>query len=110
MKAMGYCPSGRLFEAAACGAPLLSDSWEGLDLFFEPGAEILVARDSDEATAALELGDAELAALAQRARERVLAEHTAEQRARELEELLEGSAGFQPAPTDGRLEAGATPA
>ncbi|MGE0527382.1 MAG: glycosyltransferase, partial [Bdellovibrionales bacterium] len=38
----GYCPSGRLFEAAACGAPILSDYWEGLDLFFEPGREILV--------------------------------------------------------------------
>src|SRR5205085_9249268 len=43
MAATGYCPSGRLFEAAACGAPILSDEWAGLDHFFEPGREILVA-------------------------------------------------------------------
>ncbi len=43
MAAMGYCPSGRLFEAAACGTAVLSDWWTGLDSFFEPGAEILIA-------------------------------------------------------------------
>src|SRR5689334_6618188 len=43
MAAMGLCPSGRLFEAAACGTPILSDVWSGLDLFYEPGREILVA-------------------------------------------------------------------
>ena len=42
MAEMGWCPSGRLFEAAACGAPMLTDAWEGLDAFFEPGREILV--------------------------------------------------------------------
>ena len=52
MKEMGYCPSGRLFEAAACGTPILSDSWDGLDQFFEPGSEILVARNGEEAAAA----------------------------------------------------------
>jgi spore maturation protein CgeB len=72
MAAQGYCPSGRLFEAAACGAPLLSDSWEGLDQFFQP-------------MQALELSDTELAKLARAARERTLAEHTAERRAIELE-------------------------
>ena len=46
MAAMGWCPSGRLFEAAACGAAVLSDWWEGLDAFFEPGREILVAGDT----------------------------------------------------------------
>ena len=44
MAEMGYCPSGRLFEAAACGTPIVSDWWEGLDHFFEPGKEILVAK------------------------------------------------------------------
>lgn len=88
MKAMGYCPSGRLFEAAACGAPLLSDYWEGLELFFEPGAEIIVARDSDEATAAIDLPYAALQEIARRARERVLDQHTARHRARDLENLL----------------------
>ena len=42
MADMGYCPSGRLFEAAACGVPVLSDTWEGFDTFFEPGAEVLI--------------------------------------------------------------------
>lgn len=88
MKDMGFCPSGRLFEAAACGAPLLTDYWEGLDLFFEPGAEIIVARDSDEATAAIDLPYGALQSIARRARQRVLDEHTAAHRARQLEALL----------------------
>jgi spore maturation protein CgeB len=84
MARMGYCPSGRLFEAAACGTPVLSDDWEGLDHFFEPGREILVARSREEAVAALELPEEELRRVAARARERTLAEHTAERRAHEL--------------------------
>ena len=99
MKRMGYCPSGRLFEAAACGAPLLSDYWEGLDLFFEPGSEIIVARDSDEAAAAIDLPYAALQEIARRARERVLDEHTARHRARQLETLLES---VLPGAPDGR--------
>jgi spore maturation protein CgeB len=85
----GFCPSGRLFEAAACGAPILSDEWEGLDAFFTPGEEILVAHDTDDAVAALECSDEQLAALARAARERTLTEHTAARRALELEQLLE---------------------
>jgi spore maturation protein CgeB len=84
MAAMGYCPSGRLFEAAACGVPVLSDWWEGLDSFFEPGAEILIGRTTEDATSALDLSDGELAGIARAARERVLGEHTSEHRAREL--------------------------
>jgi spore maturation protein CgeB len=89
MAAMGYCPSGRLFEAAACGAPLLSDAWPGLDEFFTPGEEIVLARSTDDAIAALSMGDQELQRIARAARERVLAEHTARHRAMELESLLE---------------------
>jgi spore maturation protein CgeB len=85
----GHCPSGRLFEAAACGTPLLSDWWEGLDDFFTPEREILVARTTADALAALDLDDAQLARIAQDARERVLAQHTSDQRAAELERLLE---------------------
>jgi spore maturation protein CgeB len=81
---VGYSPSVRLFEAASCGTPILSDWWPGLDEFFEPGGEILVARTADEAVAALELGDGELARVAGAARERTLAAHTAASRAREL--------------------------
>jgi spore maturation protein CgeB len=89
MAETGYCPSGRLFEAAACGAPILSDWWQGLDRFFEPEREILVATSTAEAIAALDRPDYELRTIAKRARERTLAEHTAERRAIELEQLLE---------------------
>jgi len=88
MAQMGYCPSGRLFEAAACGAPILTDVWEGLDLFLEPGREILTARSTGDALAALDLTDAELAAIARAGRERTLDQHTSEHRAGELVDLL----------------------
>ena len=98
MAAMGWCPSGRLFEAAACGVPVLTDRWDGFDAFYAPGSEMLVARTAEEALAALALGDAELAAVARRARERTLAEHTADRRAAELIAAVEASAGPAPAP------------
>ncbi|HEX7048954.1 MAG TPA: glycosyltransferase [Longimicrobiales bacterium] len=100
MAEMGYCPSGRLFEAAACGVPILSDWWEGLDELFEPDREILIARDTDEAAAAVDLPRERLAEIGRAARERVLAEHTAERRARELEAALE--APRRPRGTDAR--------
>jgi spore maturation protein CgeB len=90
MADMGYCPSGRLFEAAACGTPILSDWWEGLDTFFEPGKEILIAHETDQAVAALERPLEELWEIGRRARERALREHTAERRASELETALTG--------------------
>ena len=91
MAEMGYCPSGRLFEAASCGTPILSDWWEGLDEFFEPGSEILVAGNTEDAVAALQLPDEQLSKISLRARERTLEEHTAECRAREFETALETS-------------------
>lgn len=84
MARMGWCPSGRLFEAAACGTAILSDAWDGLDAFFVPGEEILVAGDTDDALAALDLSDAELARIARRGRERALAEHSAGRRAAQM--------------------------
>ena len=92
MAEMGWCPSGRLFEAAACGTPLLSDSWAGLDAFFTPGEEILVAGSTSDALAALDLPDAELKRIARRARERVLAEHTSARRAEDLLAALDAPA------------------
>lgn len=94
----GFCPSGRLFEAAACGTPVLSDEWPGLERFFTPGREILVARNTQDAVDALQLSDAELARVAQDARKRVLAEHTSDHRAAELESLLAGAPGDEPSP------------
>jgi spore maturation protein CgeB len=90
MTDMGYCPSGRLFEAAACGTPIVSDYWEGLDQFFVPGDEILLANNSDDVINALNLDACKLQAIARAAQERVLAQHSAERRAAELINLLEG--------------------
>ncbi|CAN5918358.1 glycosyltransferase [soil metagenome] len=88
MSMLGHCPSVRLFEAAACGVPVLSDWWDGLEEFFVPGEEILVARTTDEALAALERPRDTLSAIGERARARVLADHTATTRAAELVRLL----------------------
>jgi spore maturation protein CgeB len=89
MARMGWCPSGRLFEAAACGAPIVTDDWPGLSEFFTPGQEIIVARNAADTLAALDMPDHDLATMARRARERVLDEHTSLQRARELAGLIE---------------------
>lgn len=89
MVEVGWCPSGRLFEAAACGAPIISDAWDGIEAFFRPGEEIVVARDERDAIAALELSDQELGTMSRRARERVLEQHSSERRALELIALLE---------------------
>ncbi len=93
MAAMGWCPSGRLFEASACGVPILSDWFEGLDGFFEPDTEILVARTTADAVVALDLTDAELRRIALASRERTLEAHTSDRRAEELEALLAASEG-----------------
>ena len=93
MKQMGYCPSGRLFEAAACGVPILTDVWEGLDQFFTRGTEILTATTTEEAMAAVGAGETKLRQVAKAAQERTLQEHTAERRVQELERALENAAG-----------------
>jgi spore maturation protein CgeB len=84
MAKMGWCPSGRLFEAAACGTPVLTDTWDGLDHFFTPGAEIIGAHGQHDALEALDCDDAELARIGRAARERTLTEHTSERRADQL--------------------------
>jgi spore maturation protein CgeB len=86
---LGWCPSGRLFEAAACGAAILSDEWPGLADFYAPDSEILLAHDADETLAALDLDDATLRRIGAAARERTLDEHTSAHRARQLIEFLE---------------------
>ncbi|SFQ07559.1 Spore maturation protein CgeB [Mesorhizobium sp. NFR06] len=97
----GWCPSGRLFEAAACGTAIISDDWTGLDSFFTPGSEILLAHTTADVVAALELPDHEVNALGRRARERVLDEHTSAHRAAELDRILNGAATARPV---GRME------
>src|SRR4051812_23661315 len=84
----GWCPSGRLFEAAACGTVVLSDPWPGLEEFFTPGSEILITASAHETLAAMDLDDQEIARIARAGRERVLDEHTSDRRAHELEAML----------------------
>jgi spore maturation protein CgeB len=82
----GYSPSVRLFEAAACGTPIVSDHWPGLEHFFTPGSEILLARTADDTLAYLhDIGESDRRSLGRRGRERVLRAHTAAHRAIELE-------------------------
>jgi spore maturation protein CgeB len=86
MVAAGWSPSVRLFEAAACGVPVISDWWEGLDHFFRPDEEILVAADADDVLRHLvDVDEERRVAIAAAARRRVPAEHTAAHRAAELE-------------------------
>ncbi len=85
----GWSPSVRLFEAAACGVPIVSDEWPGLDEFFVPGQEIFVSRSADETLALLRtLPDEARLAAAERARARVVSAHTAAHRAAQLESAL----------------------
>lgn len=81
----GWSPSVRLFEAAACGTPVISDAWPGLDAFFKPGRDIALASCADDVLAMLATDPAPMGAAA---RARVLAAHTAAHRAAELEALL----------------------
>jgi spore maturation protein CgeB len=83
MARTGYCPSGRFFEAAACGTPILSDWWEGLNEFFRRD-EIVVVGSAAEVISALGLDDQELASMAHRARQRTLEENSGDCRARQL--------------------------
>jgi spore maturation protein CgeB len=89
MARVGYCPSGRLFEATACGTPVISDWWEGLDQFFAPSQEMLVARDTEDVLVSLELTDRERQRIGLCGRERTLDCHTARTRAHEFERLLD---------------------
>jgi spore maturation protein CgeB len=89
MAEIGHCPSGRLFEAAACGVPVLSDYWPGLEEFFVPGEEILVARSREDTLRVLEMSPEDLIRVGRAAYERTLAQHTASARAAQLEQELE---------------------
>ncbi len=96
MVASGFAPSVRLFEAAACGVPILSDDWPGLDELFVPDEEILIVRGTRDVLRNLRQLPWEAArAIGARARARVLGAHTSEHRARELEQHV---AAVRPAP------------
>ncbi len=89
MIASGFAPSVRLFEAAACGTPILSDSWPGLNTLFTPGREILIVRSTEDVLGYLRnLPEAERVRIGSCARHRVLTAHTGRHRAIELEQYV----------------------
>ncbi len=93
MADFGFCPSGRLFEASACGVPILSDYFEGLEQFFEPDSELLVCRTTSEAMDAIQMSPVDLSKIAHRGRERTLTCHTSDMRAVELEGIVSSVMG-----------------
>jgi spore maturation protein CgeB len=98
MARYGFSPATRVFEAAGAAACLITDAWEGLELFFEPGTEMLVARDGDDVAEHVRALDATKAQRVGRAAyARVLAEHTYAHRAAQLDALLQGRRSAQPA-------------
>ena len=86
----GWSPSVRLFEAAACGACIVSDNWPGLETFFRPQQEILLPTSAEDVVVYItELADNEVRAIGDRAQQRVLAEHTSVHRAQQFEHWVE---------------------
>ena len=94
MASYGFSPPTRIFEAAGAGACLITDEWPGIELFLEPGSEILVARNGDEVAAQLDsLAPERARAIADAGRRRILAEHTYAHRARQLQTIFDQHLG-----------------
>ena len=105
MIAAGYSPSVRLFEAAACATPILSDTWAGLDTILVPGREILCPEDPDAVLGILrDRPEAERRRIGEAARAAILARHSAAHRAAELEAHLREAAARRAAPEARILE------
>ncbi|MEO8725705.1 MAG: glycosyltransferase [Acidobacteriaceae bacterium] len=94
MAAWGHCPSGRFFEAAACGTPIVTDEWEGLGDFFDLNSELRVVRAAEDVRHALDMDATERKEMARRARERTLDEHTGDVRARQFIKACEDAASL----------------
>ena len=91
MAANGFSPATRVFEAAGAGACLITDAWEGIDMFLEPDEEVLVANDGKDVAAFVEQLDPDRArAIGEAARSRILRDHTYAHRAEQVEAILEG--------------------
>jgi spore maturation protein CgeB len=94
MRDLGFSPSVRLFEAAACGTPVISDRWPGIETILEPGTEILLVSDAREVSQILrDIPDDRRLTIADNARRRILTEHTPDHRARQLEAYYLEAAG-----------------
>jgi spore maturation protein CgeB len=91
MARYGFSPPTRVFEVAAAGGCLITDAWQGIEYFFEPGRELLVAEDGDAVTAYLAaLDPAQARAIGEAARQRILAEHQYVHRACQFQQVLDG--------------------
>lgn len=89
MVRMGYSPSVRLFEAAACGVPIISDNWEGIETIFIPGKEILISASSDDTLNYIrKIGEKERRKIGENARKIIMQKHTGKKRAEELEQYI----------------------
>ena len=94
MRDLGFSPSVRLFEAAACGTPVISDRWPGIETILEPGTEILLVSDAREVSQILrDIPEERRLTIADNARRRILADHTPDHRARQLEAYYLEAAG-----------------
>ncbi len=103
MRLAGYSPSVRLFEAAACGAPIITDDWPGLETFFTPGREVLVVESAEQVMGVLhDISEERRRDIAAAAYQRLLRDHTPQQRARQLENYYQEVIGRRPA--SARLE------
>jgi nucleoside-diphosphate-sugar epimerase len=91
MIAAGWSPSVRLFEAASCATPVISDKWDGIESLFAPGREIILADTAEEVAERLSSGT-DSREIGEAARARILAAHTAAHRAAELEQHIEEAA------------------
>jgi spore maturation protein CgeB len=100
MKMAGYSPSVRLFEAAACATPIISDYWKGIETILTPGEEILIARESKDVIEMLRnQSNEQHMIIGENARKKILDNHTGEHRAKDLENYIEAylneKSGFQ---------------
>ncbi len=85
---LGYCPSGRLFEAAACGVAIISDYWEGFGNFFDISDEIIIVTSTEDVVQSLCIPETKRERIANAAKDRVLNEHTSEKRADDFMSIL----------------------
>jgi nucleoside-diphosphate-sugar epimerase/spore maturation protein CgeB len=88
MRKAGHSPSIRLFEAASCGCPIISDTWPGIETLFTPGEEIILAEAAETVIEALSAPAGQAQAMGDAARRRILSEHTPSHRAQTLEREL----------------------
>jgi spore maturation protein CgeB len=96
MARCGFSPPTRVFEAAGAGGCLITDAWQGIEMFLEPGLEVLVAENGHEVVSHLEaLTPARAAAIGRAARARILAQHTYAHRAAQVEALLDAKGPWQ---------------